>query len=209
MEFGRRSTRTLLQASVVAAGVFVLASCSPVTYGTGVTTTEQTVQDMTRMLSIFNSNQAIAYEERPGLTTPQTNALPPPVEGGPAPAPAPRTVPATAPTNCNIGPQETAPPPGYCNPDPDAPAGGINTAAGVRVLANPCQWWALTWNGMGPDERAEWEKLGWDASNWASTNTDLWPNSAGKLWADLRLGERRGAQALGFTQSTWDACYVV
>ncbi len=208
MEFGRRSTRTMLKAVAVAAGVFALASCSPVTYGTGVSTTAQTVQDMTRILAP-NSNEPIAYVDRPGLQTPQTNTLPPPTEGGPAPAPAQQLVATTGPTACDIGPQQTTPPPGYCNPDPNAPVGGVNTVAGVRVLANPCQWWALTWNEMGPDERAEWEKLGWDATSWASTNPDLWPNSAGRLWDDLRLRERRGAEALGFTQSTWDACYAV
>ena len=210
MKSGRHLTRTSLQVGLIAASAFALASCSTVTYGTGVGTTAQTVQDMTRMLTLFNPSERILYEERPGLETPQTTTLPPPIEGAPTQTDvAPRQVAVTVPTNCNVGPQLTTPPPGYCTPDPAAPIAGTNTATGIRVLANPCQWWTLSWGEMGVDEREEWAKLGWDATNWASANTDLWPNSAGKLWDDLRLRERRGAEALGFTPATWDACYLV
>lgn len=207
MSVGRRVLRGVIQAGFMAGAVAALASCSPVTYGTGTSTTAQTVQDVTRMLAIFSRPEGIAYEARPGIVTPDTNALPPPVEGAETPEPPPPAqTAAVAQTGCNIGPGQTTPPPGYCTPDPNVP---LALQEGVREFANPCQWWALTWAGMGASEQEHWSKLGWDASNWASANTELWPASAGKLWSNLRLRERRAAEALGFSQSTWDACYSV
>lgn len=207
MNVSRRVLRGVTQACLIAGSAAALASCSPVTYGTGTSTTAQTVQDATRMLTIFSRPEGITYEARPEIVTPDTNVLPPPVEGVEEPAaPPPVQTAAVAQSACNIGPGQTTPPPGYCTPDPNVPA---PPQAGIREFPDPCQWWTLRWGGMGPSEHEQWSRLGWDESNWASANTELWPASAGKLWGDLRLRERRAAEALGFSQATWDACYLV
>ncbi|MHA1560207.1 MAG: hypothetical protein ACTSWI_06000, partial [Alphaproteobacteria bacterium] len=207
MNIGRRVFRGVIQAGFIAGSVAALASCSTVTYGTGTGTTAQTVMDVTRMLNIFSRPDGIVYEARTGLVAPDTNALPPPAEAAETPvSPPPTQTVAATQSACNIGPGQTTPPPGYCTPDPNVPTA---PQEGIRGLANPCQWWTLSWANMGPSEREQWSKLGWDESNWAAANTELWPASAGKLWGDLRIRDRRAAEALGFSQLTWDACYLV
>jgi len=207
MNVRRRVLRGIIQAGFIVGSAAALASCSTVTYGTGTSTTAQTVQDVTRMLTIFSRPEGINYEARSGIVTPDTNVLPPPVEGVEAPAtPPPVQTAAVTQSACNIGPGQTTPPPGYCTPDPTVPTA---PQEGIREFSDACQWWTLAWAGMGASEQEQWSKLGWDESNWASANTELWPASAGKLWGDLRLRERRAAEALGFSQSTWDACYAV
>lgn len=65
----------------------ILASCTPVTYGTGTSTTLQTVRDFTGIFVIGDpTRERIDYAApRPTtLATPPTNELPPPVSEPPA-----------------------------------------------------------------------------------------------------------------------------
>ena len=219
-----------LRTSFIVGCVLALASCSPVTYGTGTGTTLQTVQDMTRMFS-FDRQQPIDYQARPGLAAPPTNTLLPPGEReaaanwpqdnpqtvGPAGQERPPNLTVEQQSNCAAALSLVTPPPGYCTPNPNAPmataGGGLFGGAegaevAVRTPADPCQWGQLSWAQMNSAEREAWGRLGWDASNWGSTDTALWPESVGTSWRDLRLRERRAAQTLGFSEANWNTCLV-
>jgi hypothetical protein len=222
MIVSRRVVRGILPFSFAIACASALAGCDTVTYGTGTGPLTQTVQDIAAPLNIFNLNpQGIDYTQpRPAeLATPTDATLPPPTEGG-ATNTQPQQQPTTPQDNlCGAGPLDPAPPAADCTPNPNAPAvaqqpggllGGIGaaTATGIRALIDPCQWGLVAWSQMNRTEQDAWGRLGWDASNWGSTNTALWPASAGQLWGDLRLRERRAAESLGFTAETWNGCYL-
>jgi len=82
MMFGMSRVRRLLRFGPVVVCASVLAACAPVTYGTGTSTTLQTVRDFTGILLIGGgpNQDPIVYEERPGLVTPPTNELPVPTD---------------------------------------------------------------------------------------------------------------------------------
>jgi hypothetical protein len=81
MMSGMSRVRRLLRIGPVVTCVAALAACSPVTYGTGTSTTLQTVRDFTGILLIGGPpTDPIVYEERPGLVTPPTNELPVPTD---------------------------------------------------------------------------------------------------------------------------------
>ena len=210
----------------IAGCVLGLASCSTVTYGTGTPTTAQTIQDLTRILN-FRGNDPINYQARPDLQTPAANTLLPPTGAGVVPgedgnlAAPPVNLTQQQLTNCALAQGQLTPPPEYCTPNPNAPAmvvqnngllgGGLlggGDGAGVRDPIDPCQWWQLAWQEINSDEQEIWGRLGWDASNWGSVNSAIWPESAGKSWSDLRLRERRAASSLGFDEVNWNACLV-
>lgn len=201
MTFASRVIRGGLPVILLTASA-ALASCSTVTYGTGTGTTAQTVMDITRMFSLVNRREAIQYEPRPGLQTPDTIALPPPTPAGQTQATQPVQQPvAVADANgCVVGPGVGALPEAICAATP---------AAGIRTLTNACVWWGIDWAEMNAEERDAWGRLGWDATNWRSLDPELWPNSAGKFWDDLRRRERNAASDLGFNEAVWDSCYNV
>jgi hypothetical protein len=69
-----------LRIGVAIVGVSILAGCSQVTYGTGVGTTVQTLQDFAGIVMLSPRQDPIVYEERPStLAMPPNNTLPPPV----------------------------------------------------------------------------------------------------------------------------------
>jgi len=58
------------------------------------------------------------------------------------------------------------------------------------------------WEDLPPDERWNWQKLGW--------NEDLWndgeePETSELDWDELTGEQQRAATALGYTQAKWDA----
>lgn len=162
---GRFGIRRLLRFGPLVLGTLVLAGCgTPVTYGTGVPTTLQTVRDFTDALTFGDRSDPIVYEERPDLVIPPNTDLPLPT-------------------------------------DPPPPAAQV-----AAVAADPCQWWQLSWSAVGPETRQALVRLGWNEASWQSADPSAWPASAAKSWDGLRPGERRGAEALGFTQPTWDTC---
>ena len=124
----------------VIAGATAVAGCSSITYGTGTSTTTQTVADIVNIVDIVPSaKEPIDYRPRGNLVTPATADLPPP-----APAP---TVANNAPQDANRAGQPvvnpfggggnrggsldptgqpvrrylTEPPVDYRQPSPDAP----------------------------------------------------------------------------------------
>lgn len=75
------SHRALIGAGIVLGAAAALSGCaSAVTYGTGTSTTMQTVSDLTGILTLSGrkNEDEIAYEQRPGLVQPPTNNLPAP-----------------------------------------------------------------------------------------------------------------------------------
>jgi hypothetical protein len=88
MLVGRSVARRGLRIGVAIVGVSILTACSPVTYGTGVGTTVQTLQDFAGIVMLSPRPDPIVYEERPAtLATPPTNALQPPRAGTATAAP--------------------------------------------------------------------------------------------------------------------------
>ncbi|MCT7373868.1 hypothetical protein [Chelativorans salis] len=68
--------------AALAVSAIVLSACSGTTYGTGTTSEEQLVQDLTGVLSLAPKKKApIDYSPRPGIVKPpSTEVLPPPQE---------------------------------------------------------------------------------------------------------------------------------
>ncbi len=215
-----RVVRGVLQIGVAAATLSVLASCSTVTYGTGVGTTAQTVQDLTGPLNILRRSDGINYAEpRPQELNTNTNGtLPPPVTttdgGNTAAGP---TVMTPTNTACGGDPGDPVPPSADCAPNPNAPVvvqnagllGGGANDTGIRTLADPCQWWQVRWDQMTPDEQQALGRLGWTGSNWGTGDPTLLPDTVGKTWNDLSRRERRAAESLGFNETSWNSCTLL
>ncbi len=218
MIVSRRVVRGVLQFSFAAAAISVLASCSSVTYGTGVGTTAQTFQDLTRPLNILNlqHQEGIDYAApRPEeLTTPATANLPPPVAATQTTATNQAPPPVGEQLNpCAIRPGDPAPPATDCTPNPNAPAvvqqggglfAGTPAGPGIRQLVDTCQWWQASWDQLNGPEQDAWGLLGWNATNWGTGTA----TTAGKSWRDLNGREKRAAESLGFDADIWNSCTV-
>lgn len=212
-----RVVRGVLHIGVAAIALSALASCSTITYGTGVGTTQQTLEDLTGPLNFLRRSEGINYAaQRPQQLNTNTNGtLPPPA----APANNGETTPPTqlAPTNtaCGGGPGDPTPPNAACAPNPNAPVVvqggplGGGTDAGIRALADPCQWSQYAWAQLSTDEQAALGSLGWTASNWGTADPSLLPETIAKTWRDLSRRERRAAESLGFTEASWNGCALL
>jgi hypothetical protein len=69
-----------------------------------------------------------------------------------------------------------------------------------RPASDPAAFWAqqTDWSALRPAERAFWEQLGSDETNWGG-------GLGGRTWADLNGDQRAAADRLGFDQASWDA----
>lgn len=150
-----RTVRSFLPAGAVLLLAALLAACSPITYGTGVSTTEQTLRDITDIVNFTDQPEQIDYQPRPNLVTPPTNTLPPPGTTASAanwPADSDVTVsPAnnrpvvvqsaavpTAPSRkaqlCERADPLVQPPGDYCVMDPNAPIPEIRRGLFARIF---------------------------------------------------------------------------
>lgn len=76
---------------------------------------------------------------------------------------------------------------------------------GIRqVFGNPGDTWdPLSWDSFTKEEKEAWGVLGWTRAGWEEETRP--PDSNSKYWGQLSAPERLAAQALGYTQPTWDA----
>jgi hypothetical protein len=87
MNLDRARRITLIRGSLLVVLASSLAGCGT-TYGTGVGTTVQTLQDMTNVLNLRAGNDGIDYQPLPGVVVPPCVNDP---NGTPCPLPPPGT----------------------------------------------------------------------------------------------------------------------
>ena len=151
-------TRRWLRIGSILTFAAVLASCTPVTYGTGTSTTLQTVRDFTGIFVIGDpTRDPIDYTEpRPTtLATPPTNELPPPVAGN-----------AAAPANpCQWWQYDWA----QLNDGAQQALGRLGWSEASWQATEPAAWPASagsTWDGLRAREQRAAESLGYTQVIW-------------------------------------------
>ncbi len=78
---------------------------------------------------------------------------------------------------------------------------GGPVAQSIPITVTP-DWDNMDWTDLSLDQQSQWGTLGWDRQSW-DANTP--PPSDSKSWEALSDAERNAAQALGFTEATWNA----
>ena len=84
--------------------------------------------------------------------------------------------------------------------DPSSWKGGF-------ISTDTARFESMSWFEMTEQERAHWERLGWDQRDWIDNKvlgTSDVPSSA-KSFRDLNRAEKEAALALGFTPTAWGA----
>jgi hypothetical protein len=155
----------MLRIGTLFIGAFVLASCSPVTYGTGTPTTRQTVEDFAGILAFGDRPEQIVYEERPDLVIPPTNELPAPTDPVPDAPAAPIVVVAADPCQWwQYGWSEFG-------ADTQEALGRLGWTEANWQSPQPETWpasAASNWDGLRNRQRNAAESLGFTQASWDS-----------------------------------------